>query len=120
VVIDTSPIGATAEVLDLVPYADAIVMVVRVGNGTVTQAQRSIAILRDLTEVPIVLVLGGVKAEKSEYVEYSDRSAEPKKQGRQRFRRRRRRDDDNGELPPPDRNNAPDDQVQLFDLETVE
>jgi Mrp family chromosome partitioning ATPase len=120
VVIDTSPIGATAEVLDLVPYADAIVMVMRVGNGTISQAQRSIAILRDLTEVPVILVLGGVKAERTEYQEYSDRRPEPKQPGRKRFGRRRKRKDDNGELPPPGGNNASDDQDQLFDLETVE
>lgn len=72
IVIDTSPIGATAEVLDLVPYADAIVMTVRVGNSTVSRAQRAAALLRELTSVPMILAVGGLKSEKSEYDEYSD------------------------------------------------
>jgi MinD superfamily P-loop ATPase len=72
VVVDTSPLGATAEVLDLVPFADAIVMTVRVGNSTVSRAERAVALLRDLTSVPMLLVLGGIKSERSEYDEYSD------------------------------------------------
>lgn len=96
VVIDTSPIGATAEVLDLVPHADAIVLAVRVGNSTTTQAQRAIGLLRDLTSVPTILVVGGVKTDTSPYDEYSDNryaTAEPAK----RFGRRSR----NAPPPPP-------------------
>ncbi|MFT6289451.1 MAG: Mrp family chromosome partitioning ATPase [Ilumatobacter sp.] len=73
VFIDTSPVAATAEVLDIVPHVDAIVVIARVGHTTVAQAQRSIAILRDLTTVPIVLVLGGLKDQGASYEEYGDR-----------------------------------------------
>ena len=72
VIIDTSPVAATAEVLDIVPHVDAIVMVARVGHTTIAQAQRSIAILRDLTTVPILLVLGGLKDQGANYDEYTD------------------------------------------------
>ena len=71
--IDTSPVGATAEVLDLVPFADVIVMVARVGHTSIDATERTIAILRDLATAPIVLVLGGIKGERNPYHEYSDR-----------------------------------------------
>jgi hypothetical protein len=98
IVIDTSPVGATAEVLELVPYADTIVLVSRVGHTKIAPAQRAVTILRDLTEVPMLLVLGGLKRERGEYYEYTDRrrskktkdsgeSAPPKKR---RFRRRKK------------------------------
>jgi Mrp family chromosome partitioning ATPase len=70
VIIDTSPVGATAEVLELVPHADVIVIVARVGHTRVADAQRSVAILRDLTTAPIVLVLGGLRSDRSSYYEY--------------------------------------------------
>lgn len=123
VVIDTSPIGATAEVLDLVPHADAIVMVVRVGNGTITQAKRAIAILRDLTEVPILLVLGGLKQEKAEYYEYSDRRRAERgsvdgRSGRSWFRRKGRGADSAPELEAG--SDSTGEQDRLFDYEPVE
>jgi Mrp family chromosome partitioning ATPase len=73
VVIDTSPVGATAEVLELVPVADVIVIVVRVGQTPIGVAERTIEILRDLTTVPMVLVLTGIKAGRTGYYEYGDR-----------------------------------------------
>jgi len=72
VIIDTSPIGATAEVLELVPHADAVVLTVRVGNTTTTQSKRAIGLLRDLTDVPTLLAVSGVRAEGSGYYEYDD------------------------------------------------
>jgi Mrp family chromosome partitioning ATPase len=72
VVIDSSPLGATAEVLELVPHADTIVMVAKVGHTRVGDAQRAIAILRDLTSAPILLVLGGIKADRRQYDTYDD------------------------------------------------
>ena len=86
IVIDSSPVGATAEVLELVPYADVIVVVARVGHTAISSAQRAIAILRDLATVPMILVLGGVKMEKAQYYEYTDRR--DGKAGRSRWRRR--------------------------------
>jgi len=88
VVIDTSPIGATAEVLDLVPHADAIVLTVRIGNSTKAQAQRAIGLLRDLTSTPTILVIGGVKTDTSPYDEYSDDRHSPRSEPTKRFKRR--------------------------------
>ena len=73
VVIDTSPVGATAEVLDLVPLADVIVVVTRVGRTSIQTAERTMAILRDLTTAPMVLVLTGLKPQRNTYYEYSNR-----------------------------------------------
>lgn len=73
IVIDTSPVGATAEVLELVPYADVIVVVARVGGTQIAAAQRTMAILRDLATVPMILILSGIKMEKAQYYEYTDR-----------------------------------------------
>lgn len=93
IVIDTSPIGATAEPLELVPIADVIVVVARVGQTNIETAQRTIAILRDLTTAPILLVLTGLSPEKTAYYEYTDRRAEKleaKKVGRSKLRTRRK------------------------------
>jgi Mrp family chromosome partitioning ATPase len=73
IVIDTSPVGSTAEVLDLVPVADVVLVVVRLGHTQADAAKRAIAIIRDLTTVPVLLVLTGTKASGSSYYEYTDR-----------------------------------------------
>jgi Mrp family chromosome partitioning ATPase len=73
VVIDSSPVGATAEVLDMVPLADVIVVVGRVGHTSIDAASRAMSILRDLTNVPMVLALHGLKHERTAYYEYTDR-----------------------------------------------
>lgn len=59
IVVDTSPVGATAEVLELVPYADVIVIAARIGQTDVDAATRTIDILRVLTPVPLVLTVVG-------------------------------------------------------------
>lgn len=88
IVIDTSPVGATAEVLELIPFADVIVVVARVGGTQISAAERTLAILRDLATVPMILVLGGIKMDKANYYEYSDRrggkktSARPWRRGK--------------------------------------
>ena len=76
IVIDTSPVGATAEALDLVPFADVITVVARVGGTQIAAAQRTIAILRDLATSPMVLVLSGIKSDKGNYYEYTNRQQE--------------------------------------------
>jgi tyrosine-protein kinase Etk/Wzc len=73
IVIDTSPVGSTAEVLDLVPVADVIVIVVRLGHTQADVAKRAVGIIRDLTTVPLLLVLTGTKASGSSYYQYTDR-----------------------------------------------
>ena len=72
IVIDTSPVGATAEVLDLVPHADVIVLVAKVGHTAIEATERTIAILQDIATAPIVFVIGGVKLERNPYDEYTD------------------------------------------------
>ncbi|MBV1893109.1 MAG: hypothetical protein KUG57_03615, partial [Ilumatobacteraceae bacterium] len=73
IVIDSSPVGATAEVLELVPHADVIVVLARIGHTAIAAAQRTVAILRDLATAPMVLVLSGMKLDKEGYYEYTDR-----------------------------------------------
>lgn len=72
VVIDTSPVGATAEVLDIVPHADVIIMVVRLGHTSIASARRAIGVLKDVSNAPILLVINSVKQERSVYDEYTD------------------------------------------------
>jgi Mrp family chromosome partitioning ATPase len=59
IVVDTSPVGATAEVLEFVPRADNIVLVVRLGHTTATTARRSIETVRTLSRGNLLLVLVG-------------------------------------------------------------
>ncbi len=73
IVVDTSPVGATAEVLELVPVADVIIVVARVGHTQIAAAEKTIGILRDLTTVPMLLVVTGVKPERTGYDVYGDR-----------------------------------------------
>jgi len=77
IIIDTSPVGATAEVLELVPYADIILIVVKVGHTSIEAAERTIAILRDIATAPLVFVIGGIKVERNPYYEYTDRRRRP-------------------------------------------
>lgn len=72
-VIDTSPVGATAEVLEMVPFADVIVVTVRLGHTSIAAAKRTIGVLRDVTTAPILLMVNSVKHERAPYYEYSDR-----------------------------------------------
>lgn len=73
IVVDTSPVGATAEVLDMVPFADVIVVSVRLGHTSIVSARRTIGILRDISDSPIVLVVNSVKQERAPYYEYTSR-----------------------------------------------
>ncbi|MGB0113966.1 MAG: hypothetical protein WBP59_12145 [Ilumatobacteraceae bacterium] len=73
IVIDTSPVGATAEVLELVPYADVIVLVARIGHTSIQVCERTISILRDIATAPILLVLTGEKGKRTSYHEYGER-----------------------------------------------
>jgi Mrp family chromosome partitioning ATPase len=77
IVIDTSPVGATAEVLELVPHADVIVIVLKVGHTSIQAAERTIALLRDIATAPLVFVIGGIKTERNPYYEYTDRHRHP-------------------------------------------
>jgi Mrp family chromosome partitioning ATPase len=92
IVIDTSPVGATAEVLDLVAHADIIVIAARIGQTSIESAARSAAILRDLSSAPIILALTGTKPSQSGYYEYSDRR-------RKKAQARAEASDDTEEIP---------------------
>ena len=81
VVIDSSPVGLTAEVLDLLPMADTVVMVIRLGHTLTTAARRTMSMLRGLSSVPIHLALISEEVGSSPYYEYDGRS--PRKAGRE-------------------------------------
>ena len=70
IVVDSSPIGATAEVLELVPMADVIVVVTRLGNTSIHTAERTIEILRSLTNAEMLLAVVGDANEKGSYYYY--------------------------------------------------
>ena len=77
IVIDTSPVGATAEVLEFVPSADIIVMVVRLGHTTAAAARRTADTIRALSTGSLVLVVvGGETGEADKYYFYAQ--PEPK------------------------------------------
>ncbi|MEI7546465.1 MAG: hypothetical protein WCK21_00190 [Actinomycetota bacterium] len=70
VVIDSSPIGLTAEVLDLLPLADTIVMVMRLDHTLASAAQHTIDMMHTLTTATFLLALVGDSTERSPYYEY--------------------------------------------------
>lgn len=67
VVIDSSPLGATAEVLEFIPAVDLVVMVVRIDHTFTDSAIRAIKVVRALTEVPVLLAVVGDSAVNSPY-----------------------------------------------------
>lgn len=80
VVIDSSPIGLTAEVLDLLSLADTVVVVIRLGHTLAATAQRTMEMLRTLTSATIHLALMGDVASQQPYYEYtSDSGRKPTK-----------------------------------------
>jgi Mrp family chromosome partitioning ATPase len=92
IVVDTSPVGATAEVLEFVPKADNIVVVVRLGHTTASTAQRSIETIRTLSRGNVLLVLvGGDASSGDQYYYYysTSRSGANGGTGGGRFGRRR-------------------------------
>ena len=73
VIVDTSPIGATAEVLEMIPVADVIIVVVRLGQTSLAAATRAGDTLRALSHAETLLVIVGSSSERagSYYYEYS-------------------------------------------------
>jgi Mrp family chromosome partitioning ATPase len=74
IVVDTSPVGSTAEVLDLLPHADTIVLVARVGHTSTQAMARAAAILGDIATAPIIFVLEGIKADRSQFYVDTDQN----------------------------------------------
>ena len=77
VVIDSSPVGVTAEVLELVPHADVIVLVTRLNHSSIEAATRAIEIIRALSSAHLVLTVVGEAGERSGYDEYSGKVPTP-------------------------------------------
>lgn len=76
VIIDTSPVGATAEVLEFMPLADNVIVVVKLNHTSIRTAQRTIETVRTLSKGNLLLVLlGGSTADSNEYYyQYKDDS----------------------------------------------
>ena len=60
------------------PRADVIVLVVRLGHTHIESAQRTIEIIRTLTEAPLLLTVVGEAPERDDYYEYG-RARQPGK-----------------------------------------
>jgi len=112
IVVDSSPVSATAEVLELVPLADVIVVVVRLGKTSIAEAESTLSILRDLTTAPLLLVVVGGNAVARGYSDpYAGQHTSPRpaadatRQGTpaptRRGARRGRRDQHEERLPQP-------------------
>ena len=71
VVIDTSPILASADPLELIPYVDVVLICVRASWATRDEARAVRGALARLPQRPTGLVVTGLKGEGSEYGYYS-------------------------------------------------
>lgn len=76
IVIDSSPIGLTAEVLDLLPLVDTIVMVMRLNHTMSDAAVHTLELVRSLTTATILLATVGDSLDSASYSEYGDRRAQ--------------------------------------------
>ncbi len=77
IIVDTSPMTVTAEVLELIPLADVVVVVTRLDQTPITAATRTMDTLRALDPPHLLLVVVGEAAERSSY--YYRYSADPEK-----------------------------------------
>ncbi len=93
IVVDTSPVTATAEVLEMVPQADLVVIVTRLGHTPTESARRTVESVKALSRAELVLTMVGANAKSGYYDYYSayyapaaaQAGAAPEK--RRRFRR---------------------------------
>jgi hypothetical protein len=67
IVVDTSPVGATAEVLEFVPLADLVLVVVRLGHTSIEGAQRTVDMVRTLSNGEMLLTIVGGRQQDSAY-----------------------------------------------------
>ena len=56
----------------MVPFADVIILVVRLGHTLLEDAERTLTRLRDVSTAPVILALTGAKMGRGKYVEYGD------------------------------------------------
>lgn len=71
VVIDTSPVGITAEILDMLPLADTIVVVMRLDHTLAGAARHTMDLLHSLSAGTVMLALVGDANDQATYYEYS-------------------------------------------------
>ncbi|HNJ97491.1 MAG TPA: hypothetical protein PLV13_05165 [Ilumatobacteraceae bacterium] len=71
--IDSSPIGLTAEVLDLLPLVDTIVMVIRLNHTMSDAAVHTLELVRSLTTAKVLLAIVGDNTEATTYESYTDK-----------------------------------------------
>ncbi len=95
IIVDTSPVGATAEVLEFVPVADTVLVVVRLGHTSISSAKRTIDMIRTLSTGDVLLAIVGGSSEDSAYYYYQP--AKPQS----RFRRKKVADRTTGTAPKP-------------------
>ena len=74
VVIDSSPIGLTAEVIDLLPIVDTILMVIRLDHTQARAAEQTLELVHQLSTATFLLAVIGSTAEQSPYQAYDTSS----------------------------------------------
>ena len=84
IVVDSSPVGATAEVLELLPFADHVVVAIRLDHTLTSATQRTMQLLRSLTTGTLHLVVVGENIERSPYYEYGNPTGKRSKRTKQR------------------------------------
>ena len=99
VIIDTPPILATNDAIELIPAADAVVVVARVARTSADSAQRTRRLLERLSAPVAGVALVGVPTAESRYLSsyYTTESEEPRSDRR---RRRRSHDELAGRIEP--------------------
>lgn len=103
IVIDSSPVGGTAEVLEFVPLADNIVMVITLGHTQIEAAKRSIEMIRALSTGHLLLVIIGGDTDETSYYYYSTTTPKASKRRFGRTSRKRDRDQTNAATMPGER-----------------
>jgi Mrp family chromosome partitioning ATPase len=75
IVIDTSPVGATAEVLEFVRYAQTVLVTIRLGHTSIGSARRAMEMIRALHKGDVLLVIVGGGAKIDDYYYGADDDA---------------------------------------------
>ncbi len=70
IVVDTSPIGVTPEVLEFLSHADTVLVAIRLGHTSIASAKRAIEMIRVLSKGDVLLVIVGESSTSSGYYYY--------------------------------------------------
>ena len=100
VIIDTPPILATNDATELIPAADAVVIVALLGRTTEDSAKRCHTLLDRLAAPAAGVVVNGVTTSESAYSSYYHSKAPEPPARRHRFRRRIRADEISDRIEP--------------------